>query len=87
MSKKKHTHKIAGRLIAGLQLQSPFRGRYCLLQELLIRIFDLRERFGVEVLQERIVGMELALLSKEAESGGAVVFLTEEHADGIFGEG
>jgi hypothetical protein len=33
--------------------------------ELLVRIFDLRKGFGVKILQQRIVGMKLALLSEE----------------------
>ena len=87
VAKKENTDQIACWLIARLELYGALRGGERFFCKLLVPILDLRKRFGVEVLQEWIVGMELALLFEEGECGGAIVLLAEQHAHGIFGEG
>src|SRR5882757_7375084 len=87
VAEEKDTEQVAGGLIGWLEFHGVLCGGDGFFCNLLVWIFHLRERFGVEILEQGIVGMKLALLREESKGGGAVVFLAEEHTHSIFGEG
>src|SRR5882757_2526584 len=84
VAKEKNTEQVAGGLVGWLEFHGVLCGGDGFFCKLLVWIFYLRERFGVEILEQGIVGMKLALLGKKGKSSGAVVLLAEEHAHGVF---